>query len=251
MPSFDQAPDTPRPFGFKVLWFAVRTSKPVAVLNGFEFGEASPTNWTSGLAAVHSYEAADDPWVFIAPAVSGWTLAASRWFPYPVAAGVHADIGRKFDLLFSRLMKRFDDVQFFGSHRVSDFVTWARAVNGTATRIFAYSDGEVLANIGEQTSEEARLGFADLTGLSLSAAQDEIVRIADKQDAEESKLIAGGLSSREARARIRQNARRPMPDEGDVVDLAALWSIDPTGLLDQDRSLDLGLAVRLPEDLKP
>jgi hypothetical protein len=43
-------------------------------------------------------------------------------------------------------MKRFDDVQFFGSYRVSDFVTWARALNGKSVRIFAYADSEVLAN---------------------------------------------------------------------------------------------------------
>jgi hypothetical protein len=93
--------------------------------------------------------------------------------------------------------------------------------------------------------------LANLTGLSLSDAQDEIFRIAEQQDVEESELVAGGLSPREARARIRQNARHPMTDEGDAVDLAALWSIDPTGPLDQDHPLDLGQAVRLPEDLKP
>src|SRR5262249_769936 len=155
MPSFDQVPDTPQPFGYKVLWFAVRASEPGAVLDALGFGEATPANWASGLSAIHSNETADDPWVFIAPAVSGWTLAISRWFPYPVGVGTHADIGRKFDLLFSRLMKQFDDVQFFGSHRVSDFVTWARAQDNKTTRIFAYADDEVLANVGEQTSEEA------------------------------------------------------------------------------------------------
>jgi hypothetical protein len=35
------------------------------------------------------------------------------------------DIGRKFDVLFSRLTKRFADVQFFGSYRVVSFVAWA------------------------------------------------------------------------------------------------------------------------------
>jgi hypothetical protein len=83
-------------------------------------------------------------------------------------------------VLFSRLMRRFDDVLFFGSHRVCDFVAWARAVKGKPIRIFAYfgSEGEVLANVGEQTAQEAKLKFANLSGLSPSDANDEMYRIA-------------------------------------------------------------------------
>ena len=76
-------------------------------------------------------------------------------------------------------MQRFDDVQFFGSHRVVDFVAWARAVKGKPTQIFAWSgsDGAVLANIGEQTPEEAKLGFSNLSGLSPSDTADKIFAI--------------------------------------------------------------------------
>jgi hypothetical protein len=42
MPSFEQVPDMPQSFGYKVLWFAVRASEPVSVLSALEFGEASP-----------------------------------------------------------------------------------------------------------------------------------------------------------------------------------------------------------------
>ena len=45
------------------------------------------------------------------------------------------DLTIVFDVLFSRLMQRFDDVQFFGSHRVADFVSWARALNGKSVRV--------------------------------------------------------------------------------------------------------------------
>jgi hypothetical protein len=88
MPSFEQVPDMPQSFGYKVLWFAVRACEPVSVLSALEFGEAKLANWASGLAAVYSNEGSqrDDAWVFISPAVSGWILAVSRWFPYPVAS---------------------------------------------------------------------------------------------------------------------------------------------------------------------
>ncbi|MGC1780132.1 MAG: hypothetical protein WBB34_19530 [Xanthobacteraceae bacterium] len=122
---------------------------------------------------------------------------------------------------------------------------------GQRPRIFAYLGeiGEVLANVGEQTSEEAKLGFANLSGLSPSDATNKLFATAEEQAVEESGLVASGLSPGEARTRIRQKGRHAFPKETDVTELAALWSIDPSRLSDQDHPLGLGLAARLPEDL--
>ncbi len=245
MPSFDQTPDRPRPFGYKVSWFAVKTSDPAAVVDALEFGEATPANWASGIEVAY----ATDPWLFVSPPVGGWVLAAGAWLPHPVAIEAHRDIGEKFDVLFSRLMKRFDDVQFFGSHRVVDFVAWARALKGKPSRIFAWADGEILANIGEQTADEAKLGFANLTGLTPSKATDRIFAIAEENDVEANRLAKSGLSPGEAQARLRQDGRVAFLDEGDVAELAGLWSIDPTRLSEHDHPLGLGLVARLPKRL--
>lgn len=246
MPSFDQTPDKPEPFGFKVSWFAVKAVDPASVLDALEFREVTPANWASGLAAAYGDAQITDRWVFVSPPISGWVLVVGGRLPYPTAE-THHDIGRRFDVLFSRLMKRFDDVQFFGSYRVVGFVAWARALNGKPVRSFAFAD-EVMANFGEQTSEEMKLGFADLSGLSPSDAWDKIFRIAEEQHGQQDELVASGLSRREALARVRQNGRA-IPDETDVVELAALWSIDPTKLSTSDQPLSLGLAARLPRDL--
>jgi hypothetical protein len=245
MASFDKTPDKPKGFGFKVLWFAVKAADPASVLDVLEFGERTPANWASGLATVYG-----DQWVFASPPVSGWILVVGLSLPYPTNE-IHHDIGKRFDVLFSRLMQRFDDVQFFGSHRVSDFVTWARAVNGEPMRIFAWSgsNGEVLANFGEQTPEEAKLGLINLTGLSPSDAVDKIFKIVGEQQDERDALVASGLSLREALAKVRQNGRGDFPSETDVVELAALWSLDPSRLEQQDHPVGLGLAARLPNDL--
>jgi len=251
MPSFDQTPDAPQPFGFKVSWFAVKATNPRSVLDALEFGEAAPANWASGLAAAYGDPQSSDAWVFVSPAISGWVLVVGLSLPYPTNE-THHDIGRKFDVLFSRLMKRFDDVQFFSSHRVVEYAAWARALRGEPLRVFAYlgETGEVLANVGAQTAEEAKLKFADLSGLAPSDAVDEIFRIAGEQEAEVDKLVAGGLSRREAWAKVWQNGRSAFPGEIDVVDLAALWSIDPRRLSAQDHPAGLGLAARLPKNLR-
>lgn len=253
-PSFDQTPDFPQSFGYKISWFAVKASDPASVLDALEIGDATPSNWETGLAAVYSDRGSDenDSWIFVSPPIGGWVLAISTSWPYPVAADAESqteyqhDIGRRFDVLFSRLMKRFDDVQFFGSYRVSGFVTWARALQAKPIRIFAFGD-EVMANFGEQTPDEAKLGFVNLSGLSPPDAMDRISATADEQHAEADTLVASGLSRKEALANVRQKGRSAYPDEEDVTDLAALWSIDPTEKWDQDDPLTLGLAARLPK----
>ena len=252
LPSFDQTPDKPQSFGYKVSWFAVKTSDPTSVLGALEFEEATPANWASGLAAAAAIGPSQRsaPWVFVSPPVSGWVFVVGFWLPYPVApTGRHHEIGKKFDVLFSRLMKRFDDVQFFGSYRVVDFTAWARALRGKPVRIFAYADGEVLANAGEQTPEEAKLRFANLTGLSPADAGDKISKIGEEQEAEEDALVAKGLSRQEALAKVRENGRDPIPDEDDVVELAALWSIDPRQLSNQEHLRGVGWAARLPKNV--
>jgi hypothetical protein len=251
MPSFDQTPDKPQPFGYKISWFAVKASDPASVLDALEFEEATPANWASGLAAAYPIGASQrrDSWVFVSPPVSGWVLVVGFWLPYPAApTGPHHEIGKKFDVLFSRLMKRFDDVQFFGSYRVVDFTAWARAVNGRPARIFAYADGEVSANVGEQTPEEASLRFANLTGLSPPVARDKILKMAEEQEAEEDALVASGFSRQEAQARVRENGRA-FPGEEQVVELAAMWSIDPRQLSNQEHLRGVGLVARLPKNV--
>jgi hypothetical protein len=103
-------------------------------------------------------------------------------------------------------MQRFDDVQFFGSHRGVGFVTWARALNGKPMRIFAFGEADVVANVGEQTPEETKLTFLDLSGLAPSDASEKMFRVADEQTAERDSLVASGLSRREARARVCKRA---------------------------------------------
>jgi hypothetical protein len=247
-PRFDQEADLPESFGYKVSWFAIKTSNPVSVLDAFAFGEATASNWSSGLAAAYGGERGDDRWVFVSPPVGGWVLAISRVWPYPTVQ-THHDIGVRFHRVFSRLIERFDDVQFFGSYRVSDFTAWGRALDGKPSRLFAWGDGEVLMNDGNQTLEEAVLGLVDVSGLSPLDAGNEIFRLAEAQNEEEERLIAGGLSHNEAHAQIQNKARRIFPAEDDVTDLAALWSIDPSLLSEQDHPPGLGWAVRLPDDL--
>ncbi len=247
MPPFDQTPDKPQSFGYKISWYAVKAAAPGAVLDALEFGEGAPANWRTGLAAAHSREGkAPERYVFAAPPVSGWTLVAGFWLPEPYIPSQGPRDGSKFEELFTGLMNRFARVQFFGSYRVVDYCAWARAENGKVVRIFSCADGEVYANLGEQTPEEARLNFARLDGLAPPEATRRLYEAAEDIEAEQNALIAGGVPEREAQAKV-SRMRRALPNESDVVELAGLWSVDPTQLSEQDNPEGLGLVARIPE----
>jgi hypothetical protein len=62
---------------------------------------------------------------------TAWRAAMPSFDQMPTASTEHFhDIGRKFDVVFSHLMPRFSDVEFFASYRVVSLVAWARATNG-------------------------------------------------------------------------------------------------------------------------
>ncbi len=200
-------PDSPREFGFKMNWFAIRTTDVDAVLTALQMGEGREANWSSGIEAAYSFRAIgfDKDLAFVTPAVNGWVMVLGATLPYPVmhTDDRHGGIGAAFDQLFARLSASFSEVQFFGSDRRVGFIAWARHRRGEADRIFAFGDGDVYANVGSQTADETELGLPDVNGLTPEQASE--------------KLFDG---------------EQPLPDEDVPLQLAQRWSINP-GLLEE------------------
>lgn len=219
--NFDTTPDRPEDFGYKVNWFAVKTEDSDSVIRALDIEPGIPANWSSGISAAYGRTKGMEkiPWAFVSPPVRGWILVVGHLLPYPVMHTLdrHGGIGQKFEAVLSRLTSQFTDVQFFGSHRVVGFVAWARAQRDQPPRIFSFGDGDIYANIGNQTKEEARLEFTNLSGLSLSAASDLLF-----------------------------SSNGKLPNETDVVKLAAKWSIDPSDLSETETTRSLGMLVQLP-----
>lgn len=98
--------------------------------------------------------------------------------------------------LLDNMAGKFTELQFFVTQRVSDYHAWAKYVNGELIRGYGWCgcDGTVFLNKGELTPEEKSLGFTNL--LPDTAAED-------------------------------WSAYRT-PDEEYVMELAAVWGIDPS-----------------------
>lgn len=219
-------PDPPVAFGYKTSWVAVR-GEPAQLADALGLQNFVATNWTSAMFPARSSNSLSErPVIFVTPQLSGWTMAVSFFLPSLDELTTDEQFrgeeppGERSELLVTMmqaLAARFDDVQFFGSYRVVGYVAWCRARGGKIERAFGYADGQVFANFGATTPEEAKLGFPDLSGLSSDEAVDKLFETDDATD------------------------------EALPAKLAGEWSINPLQLEEAGYPPSLGLAGYLPD----
>ena len=170
-------------------------------------------NWEEGLRE------AGEQGIFIAPPVSGWTLAIGATLP---------DASDENTLpLIVRLSETHGSVQYFGNHRVLDYYAWAKAERGRLHRAYAYlgEQGSVLWDRGELTKEELDLGLIfDPTTKTEATSDDSIMKMLE---------------------RLKNNLQK-YPTEEDVFAIGRKWSIDPTQIEDYEITDDLGILGYFP-----
>lgn len=174
----DATPDGPAPFGYKCIWFAIKSTNIDEVVK--EIGLKSPVrcNWKSGIAAAYNGG------VFVGPAVGDWTLVIGQDLPTLDDAG---DRQKQTDVLLIKLSKRFGEAQHFGTHRVSDFHAWAKALSGKIVREFAYvAADEKLCNLGGMTAEERSAGIMDSPDFFVD--ENHVMKVAEKWSLDPCKL---------------------------------------------------------------
>ena len=95
--------------------------------------------------------------VFVSPPVNGWVFVVSSKLP---ELGGESDTNG-WTTLLSGLAHKFDDVQYFGTHRVVEYHAWARFTSGKEIGAFAFlgERAETLADRGEKTVGERELGY--------------------------------------------------------------------------------------------
>jgi hypothetical protein len=197
--------DLPVSFGYKLAWLAVRNDDPHQLARALDLRSIVCTNWKAGVEAAYESQSC----VFITPALGSWTLAAGSVLHAPNDPAIFLRP------ILETLSARFDEAQYFCSHRVVEMHVWARAIGGAVIRAYGYvgESGKTLWDEGKQSEEEARLGFRFF---------DE--RLADAKNPEywERKDLS-------------------YPNEESVMRLADIWSIDPTVLEEKFHEPGLGL----------
>lgn len=193
---YEQIPDRPAGFGYRMAWLAVRSRNTDAVVEALELVHPMPCNWKSGIGTVYDRYLGNDH-VFVSPPVNGWTFVVGLALPHPASAGF-AD---KAPPLLERLGTEFVEVQYFYAYPPIDTFAWARLVDNRFIRVFAMTDTGVVWNRGRATKEERALGL----------------KLFDFRGVRGRKGDAGGEIIL-------------YPTEEHVLKLAERWSIDPTKL---------------------
>ena len=191
---FDQRPDRPPPFGYRMAWLAIRTRDTAGVVDALGLSETAMANWSTGLGTVYD-KVQGEAHVFVAPPVNGWTFVVGLPLPHPLGRGF-ADKATPFLL---GLGQRFVEVQYFFSYPEIEYTAWARIIDGKLLRAFAISDEGNPWNVGKPTKEERGLGLRLF----------------------EPRAAKGRRSDSTAYG-------EPLPTELHLMQLAGKWSIDPT-----------------------
>ena len=199
----DTVPDTPLAFGYKCMWFAVKTEDKDRVAKVLNLKNIKPSSWKSGIE--QAYNAS----VFVTPPIDGWVLVAGWGLPHGDTQESLAEV----KTIAGTLSKEFGEAQFFCSHRVVEYHCWLQAINSNTQRLYSYM-GEQLQNIeivGKPT--DAEKGYNLVNTFSAEAEKDDYW---DNED-----LI--------------------IPDEQLVMKIAGAWSIDPTLIENNKNIKGLGL----------
>ena len=177
----EMLPDKPRPFGYKTNWLCVKCDSPEQVIDALGLKNAARSNWEFGLSQTRDR-------VFVSPPLDGYVLAVGY-----DTFGIMPSVNEEIEAL-KTIAAKFDEVQCFFSHRVSDFYVWAKFVKGQLVRGYGWNGGEgmVYLNEGELTPEEQTLGF----GGFIQSEDDDWESV-------------------------------EFPDEESVVEIAAAWGVDP------------------------
>ena len=168
-------PDKPVPFGYKNSWLCIKANSPEEVIEKVGLKNPRVCNWRDGVYG--------EKGTFVSPVLDGYVLVVN--WGWDILDTDPARLGE--------LAGKFSELQYFCTHRVSEYHAWVKYAGGEPVRGYCWCGdiGEVLLNTGAVTPEEEELGLDKL--LPDSGADWDSYEF---------------------------------PDEQNVLDIAAAWGID-------------------------
>lgn len=202
---FDDTPDPPAAFGYRMAWLAIRTTDTSRVAEVLELEAIEASNWRTGIGTIYDEQLSRGR-VYLTPPVNGWTFVVGLSLPQPLGGGF---VDKCTPILLD-LAGAFPEAQYYLCYPPMDCYAWARVSDGKLVRAFAIGDEGIIWNKGKSTKDERSIGlkFAEVRG----------------------------VKSRKADVGLPMQV---YPTEAHVMHLASCWSFDPTTL--QGTKTDSGL----------
>ncbi len=224
-------PDLLLPFGPRVAWLALDCTDTEAVARALDLRGARDATWAEGVEAAYRSAA------FVTPPLGDWTLAVSTALFPPDRVEVFVKP------LLERLSRQFGDAQYFCTQRDLELHAWARR-KGQLVRGYGWlgQRGLTLWDEGARTKEERDLGFHFFDPSSICESPKHGSKGERDRDAHIMKGPLPVVKPSEGGAR----KDPPVPDESCVMQLALLWSVDPTILDRAYKEPAMGLLGSVP-----
>lgn len=214
---YDEQPDGPRPFGYRMGWLAIRTRDTERVIERLGLTDTISANWDNGLGTVYA-ETDSENQVFVSPPVNGWTFVVGLALPQPLGKTF---VDKTVPLLLD-LGSQFIEVQYYLAYPALDCFAWARVIDGKLIRAYAINDEGVVWNKGKPSKEEKTLGNRLY----------EVRGVKKRRSDGEGELIM-------------------YPTEQHLMMLAGKWSLDPSRLDVMPPSAALGHVGHAPLRWRP
>jgi hypothetical protein len=178
------------PFGFRNMWFAIKTNDFESVKKKLSeiLDDATETDLTSGLK-----EAWNGSFCLIKP-INGWTLLVS-------SSGYNLRESLK------KMSTDFQEIQFFATHGSSNYLVCSKFINGEVIRDFSTGDSAINFNVGTPTVIE------------IEVAESE------KLNQTKNEKNAGMIEFHRTREILEY-----LGDPAGLMQIAGSWSIDPSNL---------------------
>jgi len=141
-------------FGYKTFWVAVRTDNKKRISEILELKNTKACNWKVGIAESYNNS------IYITPQTGKWTLVCGTSL---LDKNNDKDNIIAVKKILENLSAEFGEAQFFGTHRVVEYQSWMKAVNGRIVRAYCYvgESGENLIVEGEPTAFEKRYNLVN------------------------------------------------------------------------------------------
>jgi hypothetical protein len=182
--------DLPISFGYKTMWFAIKTNDHKKLEEILGIKNIKKTNWETGIE--HSHEKG----VFITPNIGEWIIVTGCSLP---SADSKINIEQIVAIL-NTLSNEFGDAHYFCTHRVVELHAWVKSINGQIQRVYSYvgESGENIVIKGNPTTIEKQY------------------------------LLINTFSPESKRNDYYDNEDLVYPDEELVMKIAENWSVNPT-----------------------